>query len=64
MGHRPHVYVRRLVRADPGVSPNRYVPLITVEIRAFWPALEKEKVRAILDDAYAEAVAALEDDGV
>lgn len=61
MGHRPHFYVRRFAPADPGASPNAYKPMITVEIRAFWPNLEKPKVRAILDDAYAEAVAKLEE---
>lgn len=63
MGHRPHIYVRRLVSADPGKSPNAYVPQITVEIRAFWPALEKHRVAAILADAYAEALAALDEEG-
>jgi len=60
MGHRPHIYVRRIVPADPGESPNAYVPRITVEIRAFWPALEKPRVAAILAEAYAEALAALD----
>ena len=62
MAHRPHLYVRRLVPADPGESPNAYFPQITVEIRAFWPRLEKARVRAILDDAYAEAIATLEEE--
>jgi hypothetical protein len=62
MGHRPHIYVRRRVAADPGESPNAYLPQITVEIRAFWPDLEHHRVRAILDDAYAEAIALLEDE--
>lgn len=61
MGHRPHIYVRRRVAADPGESPNAYLPQITVEIRAFWPALERDKVAAILADAYAEALALLDD---
>lgn len=56
MSHRPHFYVRRFVGADPGQSPNAYKPLITVEIRAFWPDLEKPKVAAILTDAYMEAM--------
>jgi hypothetical protein len=61
VSHRPHFYVRRVVPADPGKSPNAYVPQITVEIRAFWPDLEKHRVRAILDDAYAEAIKILEE---
>lgn len=61
MGHRPHFYVRRIVPAEPGESPNAYLPQITVEIRAFWPNLERHKVRAILDDAYAEAIRNLEE---
>jgi len=61
MSHRPHFYVKRLIPADPGESPNAYYPFITVEIRCFWPNLERHKVRAILDDAYAEAVAQLEE---
>jgi hypothetical protein len=61
MGHRPHVYVIRREPADPGVSPNQYVPQITVEVRAYWPARERHRVRAILDEAYAEAVAALDE---
>ena len=59
MSHRPHFYVRRFVAADPGESPNAYVPMITVEIRAFWPDLEKPKVAAILTDAYIEAMGEL-----
>lgn len=61
MSARPHVYVSKRVPADPGESPNAYFPQITVEIRAFWPHYEKHRVRAILDEAYAEAIQKLED---
>jgi hypothetical protein len=64
VGHRPHIYVIRREPADPGVSPNQYLPQITVEVRAYWPARERHRVRAILDQAYAEAVEALEAYGV
>lgn len=62
MGHRPHIYVRRIVPADPGESPNAHVPRITVEIRAFWPAVEKHRVAAILTEAYDEAMAKLKEE--
>lgn len=60
MAQRPHIYVRRFVTAEPGESPNAYFPAITVEIRAFWPDLERDKVAAILTDAYEEAMVKLE----
>lgn len=62
MGSRPHVYVKRFIPAEPGESPNAYLPLITVEIRAFWPAVAKHQVAAILTDAYNEAMAKLEEE--
>jgi hypothetical protein len=60
VSERPHVYVVHRIPADPGRSPNAYVPQITVEIRAYWPAREVGRVPAILADAYDEAVDKLE----
>jgi hypothetical protein len=37
MSSRDGVVVRADVRTDGGVSPNRKIPLVTCEIRLFWP---------------------------
>jgi hypothetical protein len=37
MSSRDGVVVRADVRTDGGVSPNRKIPLVSCEIRLFWP---------------------------
>lgn len=50
MASRDGVVVRAEVPCDGGVSPNRKIPAVTVEIRLFWPdkATEDEVAEALL----------------
>lgn len=51
MGHRPHVYERVFLPADPGESPNAHKPMVTAEIRVFWPAADPGKAREAFEAA-------------
>ncbi|UYL87675.1 hypothetical protein SEA_VRESIDENCE_35 [Arthrobacter phage VResidence] len=54
MSSRPGVLATHIAPADGGVSPNRYIPSITAEVRVFWPPLATE---AEILDALNRAVA-------
>lgn len=54
MSSRPGVLATVIAPADGGVSPNRYVPAITAEVRVFWPPKATE---AEVMDALTRAVA-------
>lgn len=56
MAQRPGFLVSKVVGVDGGVSPNAYVPAVTVEIRVHYPPLQIGRVEQILADAYAEAM--------
>ena len=59
MSSRKGAYVTRSERVHGGVSPNAYVPKITVEIRAFWPPSlgHQERVIELIREAAEEAIA-------
>lgn len=60
MSSRPGVVVSAFAAADGGVSPNRYIPTITVEIRAFWPPKATDaEIDAVLLDALIRAKASI-----
>lgn len=62
MAHRPNVYVSKIIPCDGGVSPNRYVSHITVEIRVFAPPLTPaQDVSNALYDAFTEAEGGVEE---
>lgn len=65
MGQRRGVYVRRFANVDGGRSPNAYVPMITVELRAFFPPHlgHEEETARLLTEAYDEAMAHLAEAG-
>jgi hypothetical protein len=64
MGHRRNAYVSLTREVHGGVSPNAYVPRITVEVRVFWPPHLDHEEAAIemLEEAARQAVADIRDE--
>lgn len=57
MSARPGVLVTVREAADGGVSPNAYVPMVSVEVRAFWPPKsEPEAVEEAIQRAADQAI--------
>jgi hypothetical protein len=59
MSHRHNAYVSITEPAYGGVSPNAYVPQITVEVRAFWPPSHDHEKR-VVDLIHKAAIEAME----
>lgn len=59
MSNRDGVVIRVDVPCEGGVSPNRKIPLVSVEIRGFWPdpATDQEVSAALLQAVGKFAVA-------
>lgn len=57
MSKRPGLTVAVRNDADGGVSPNAYMPLITAEVRLFWPPrATREQILDSLNEAVEEAL--------
>lgn len=57
MARRPGFAVTVRADADGGVSPNTYMPLITAEVRLFWPPrATREQCLDALNDCVEEAM--------
>jgi len=53
MAQRPGIQLTVDKEADGGVSPNRFVPLISAHVRLYWPALATQsEVESALEEAY------------
>ena len=63
MSARPGILVDVRRPADGGVSPNRYVAVISAEIRCHWPprATEKEIID-VLEEVVEQALAAVREE--
>jgi hypothetical protein len=56
MSSRPGIVASAVVPADGGVSPNRYRPAVTAELRVFWPPKARdEEIEKALQDALFQA---------
>ncbi len=56
MGHRPGILVSHKQVVDGGESPNRFVPVLTTEVRCYWPANTSwEMIDDAIEAACAEA---------
>ena len=53
MSHRPHAYASVRLATHGGNPPNRYLPVITADLRVYWtPTTRRERIIAALDQAY------------
>lgn len=60
MSARPGVLVDVRRPADGGVSPNAYVPIISAEVRCFWPPrATEEEVAEVLREVFVETIRAV-----
>ena len=65
MSARPGILVDVRRPADGGVSPNRYVAVISAEIRCHWPPrATAAEVEGVLAEAYLQAVMAAREERV
>lgn len=60
MSTRPGIVVKAENPADGGASPNQYPPVVTTEIRVFWPPLAtEEQVLQTMAEATLDAIRAV-----